>query len=419
MSKNESSCMTDFDPDSLTIEQARSLVLELTPVISETETVTLANASGRILATDCISSVKVPPARNSAMDGYAIRFSELSADANTTLQLAGKSLAGHPFESAVEKGTAIRITTGALVPENADCIIMQEHVSVDEGNLEIPIANHKHGQFIRDAGTDIGQGETVLTAGTYLGAAELGLIAAIGQSEVTVFRRPIAAIFSTGDELVAPGESPKNGQIYDSNRFTLTSLFTQADVDVIDLGIVQDSPTALRETFDKASTCDLIVSTGGVSVGEADYVRQILEEKGSLHMWKVAMKPGRPLTVGRLSDRSVFFGLPGNPVSGMVTYYLFVTSALRKMRSQPIKKEFSIKACCQNKLKKMPGRVEYQRGILSKNDEQVWIVETTGLQDSHVLTSMHKANCFIVLNMASSGAEANEFVDVIPFESLE
>ena len=418
MSQEKPDCMADFDPESLSIEQALTLVRNLAPEVSDTESLPLTEAYGRTLASDLRSPVDVPAARNSAMDGYAVRFEDLNMSGETRLSLIGKSLAGHPFNHAVNPDTAVRITTGALIPDEADCIIMQEHVELDSDTLIIPQRSHKKGQHVREAGSDIRNGSTVVSAGSYLEAAELGLAAATGHSHVEVYRKLTAAVFSTGDELVTPGENPGHGQIYDSNRYTLTGLLHQAGVQVLDLGIVSDTPDAVRDAFKRAADCDLVISTGGVSVGEADYIRQILEESGELHGWKVAMKPGRPLTVGKLSDDCLFFGLPGNPVSGMVTFHLFVAEALRKMQTRPARELLSFNAICQSQLKKLPGRVEFQRGLLSRNENSDWTVSTTGLQDSHVLTSMHKANCFIVLPLEASGANVGDNVEVIPFETL-
>ena len=409
--------MDDYDPDSLTLDKAVSLVLDLVEPIPETEELELFEASNRILARPVVSSIQVPAGRNSAMDGYALKHTDLNNTGPTRLTVIGKSLAGHPWTGVLQTGQTVRITTGALLPDAADCVVMQEQVEIDGERITIRTPQ-KPGQHVREAGSDIQQSQTVLETGSRLGPAELGLLASVGNDKAVVCRRPRVAIFSTGDELVAPGETPRHGQIYDSNRYILHGLLDRAGAEIIDLGIVADSKTALEETFAKAQSADVIISTGGVSVGEADFVRDVLADLGQLHLWKIAMKPGRPLTVGKLNRGGLFFGLPGNPVSGIVTFHLFVAAALNKMQGLPRQQALSLPACCTDTLRKLPGRIEFQRGIMRKNTAGQWEVSTTGLQDSHVLTSVHKANCFIILEMDSSGAEKGDMVNVIPFSGL-
>ncbi len=416
MTTDSKSCMDDHDPDSLSIENAKALILDLVKPITDFQTLLLTDAYDRILAIDVVSQIRVPAGRNSAMDGYALIHGDLNSNKDTSLTLVGKSLAGHPWPGTLKPGEAIRITTGALIPNGADCVIMQEVVTVKDNHIHIKGQHSKH-QYIREAGSDIDLSEKVLKRGCKLGAAELGLLAAIGKSSVEVVRQPRVAIFSTGDELVSPGQNPEYGQIFDSNRFTLTGLLKKTGAEILDLGIVADTQKALEKAFEQSREADLIISTGGVSVGEADYVRQVLQSMGKLHMWKIAMKPGRPLTVGKLNSGSLFFGLPGNPVSGMVTFHLFVAAALRKIQAIDQHTDLVFPAICTNKLNKLPGRVEFQRGILSTNGKGNWEVATTGLQDSHVLTSMHLANCYIILDLESRGAEEGEVVKVMPFET--
>lgn len=417
MNKPVDTCMNDFDPDSLNIDQAVEKTLLAVSAITERDVVSVFNACNRILATDIRSDVNVPSERNSAMDGYAVRFADLQSG-NTMLKLVGKSLAGHPYRDKLPPATAVRITTGALVPEGADCVVMQEVVERNDNTVTIP-NDQKQFQFIREAGSDIAIGSTVLPSGCRIGPAEMGLLAATGATKVEVYRRPRVCVFSTGDELTDPGKTPEFGQIYDSNRFVLAGLVQRAGAEFEDLGIIADKPEALEDAFKRASHADLVISTGGVSVGEADFVREVLENNGTVHMWKVAMKPGRPLTLGRINKGGLFFGLPGNPVSGMVTFHLFVTAALCKMQNLAQPERLYLNAVCVNTLRKAPGRVEYQRGVMQQQEDGEWQVSTTGLQDSHVLTSMHKANCFIVLPVESTGASVGQAVRILPFSGLQ
>ncbi len=417
MTKLAHTCMSDFDPSSLNIEQAVEKTLLAVSAIHDKEMVNIFNSCGRVLATDIISDFNVPAGRNSAMDGYAVRFSDLQTG-KTPLTLVGKSLAGHPYLGELPAASVIRITTGALVPSGADCIVMQEIIEVETDAIVIP-EGQKHLQYVREAGSDIAMGSTVLASGCRIGPAEMGLIAATGITQVEVYRRPKVCIFSTGDELTEPGETPEFGQIYDSNRFVLAGLAQQAGAEFEDLGIIPDTPEALEHAFQQASSADMVISTGGVSVGEADFVREVLKKNGTVHMWKVAMKPGRPLTLGRITNGGLFFGLPGNPVSGMVTFHLFVTPALCKMQNLPQPQRLYISAICLNTLHKAPGRVEYQRGVMAQRENGDWEVSTTGLQDSHVLSSMHKANCFIVLPLACDGISEGQQVKILPFTGLQ
>ncbi len=406
----------EFDPGALSIKQARKLILDSINSISETQLVTLREASGRTTGIDMISEINVPASRCSAMDGYAFRTQDIQTqnDATSKLKIVGKSLAGHPYDGVLKGAECVRITTGAVIPNTCNCVIMQEHVKVKEGKITFK-GKPKKDQFIREIGSNICKGQTVLPKGRLIGPAELGLLATIGIKNVSVVRHLKIAVFSTGDELVEPGEKTHTGQIYDSNRFILYSLLQKPTIKTIDLGIVPDTKTALHATFEKAVNADLIISTGGVSVGEADYVKDVLESRGKLLLWKIAMKPGRPLTVGKLNTNKIFLGLPGNPVSGMVAFELFIKSAINRFLGIAEKPKFQISAVCQNTLHKTPGRVEFQRGILDNEGNNHWVVRTTGLQDSHILTSMQKANCYIVLEINSNGSKPGDIVNVMPF----
>jgi molybdopterin molybdotransferase len=305
--------------------------------------------------------------------------------------------------------------TGALMPDGADAVLMQEHVSRDAGKISFKNGSVKHGQNVRYAGEDTRRGDTVLLAGQRLGPADLGLLASVGVAEVRVTRRPRVAFFSTGDELASAGTLLGSGQIYDSNRYTLYGMLSRLEIECYDLGVIPDRRDAIRAVFRAASDlADLVLSSGGVSVGEADYVTETLGELGEVSLWRMAMKPGKPLAFGRLG-KALFFGLPGNPVSVMATFYQFVLPAIRKMAGEPAREPLLIQARCTHELKKAPGRMEFQRGVLKPAPAGQWQVSTTGTQGSHLLSSMSKANCFILLAAESAGADKGELVTVQPF----
>lgn len=414
MTQMDTSCMSDFDPESLSVDEARERVLAAVDTLRGTERLALMDALDRVLAEDVHATINVPPHRCSAMDGYALRADDLPQDGEVMLSVAGRSLAGHPYGEVLGGGEAVRITTGAVVPDGADLVVMQEMAELVGGAVRIG-ADHKPGQHVRLAGSDIAQGDRVLSAGTRLGPAELGLLASLGVGEVGVVPQPVVAFFSTGDELAGVGQALQPGQIHDSNRYTIAGMLRHLGAQPLDLGAVPDDRAALSATLQAAAErADAIITSGGVSVGEADYVRELLEEQGELKFWKIAMKPGRPLTLGRFGD-AVFFGLPGNPVSVMVTFEQFVKPALMKLMGTAWRPPISLQARSRGALKKAPGRIEYQRGVLYRAEDGEWEVDSTGLQDSHVLSSMSHANCFVVLPLASAGCDAGEQVEVQPF----
>ncbi len=416
-------CMDDFDPDSLEIESALNEILSRVTEQRRTETVGLLFATGRVLACDVDAKIDVPGFRNSAMDGYAFRHADHSTIEHW--QLVGSSLAGHPYEAALAAGHCIRITTGAKVPADADTVVMQENVSIAQQTLTFDPLPAK-GNFIRERGSNIKAGTQLLKRGTRLGPAEIGTLASIGIGEVPVLRKLTVACFSTGDELDIPtGSAEQNGSvdlkpgmIHDSNRYMLMSLLHSPNISIQDLGVQPDSLTALRNCMETAGAADVIISSGGVSVGDADFVRQVLNEKGEVNLWKIAMKPGRPLTFATLESGALYFGLPGNPVSGMVTFHQFVLPALRHMLGQTPTSLWKQIARLKTPLTKLAGRVDFQRGILTEIQGGTWEVESTGSQDSHVLTSMQRANCYIVLDMASTGSPAGVEVETLPFANF-
>lgn len=409
--KQASDVVNDADPNAITIEQARARILEQLVTVSEDESLEATSALGRVLAQDVVSPMNVPAFRASAMDGYAVRVS----DCATRLTVIGQSLAGHPGSDQLQAGTAQRITTGARVPDDADAVVQQENVVLENNIISIEKLPHS-GLHIRNPGTDSAKGCVLIKAGEPVNAAELGLLAAHGISQVVVKRKLRIALFSTGDELVEAGDQLANGQIYDSNRALLRALLTDACCDVSDLGIVKDSVDDLNRVFDDALHADLVISSGGVSVGDADFVKDVLDSRGSINLWKIAMKPGRPLTFGVLDQGSLFFGLPGNPVSAALTCLLFVKPAITSLCGSVPHITPPLHLPLTGSLTKNPGRVEYQRArLLATGNGQQWSVTTTGLQDSHVLSSLHKADCLIELPIESSGAQEGELVRVIPF----
>lgn len=404
------SSMEDYDPNSMPVEQARQLIKQFLSPVSDFETINVQYAYHRTLAEDVRSPLNVPPHDYSSMDGYAVRHADLGGSSNK-LKKIGTSFAGHAFEGKVETGECVRIMTGAMIPVGCDSVVMQEQVKAEGDEIEIG-AGHKLGQNIRLVGEDIMQDAVVLARGQRVGAAEMGLLASLGFAEINVYRKLKIAIFSTGDELVQPGNPLASGQIYDSNRYTLTGLITELGADMIDMGNIRDDKESIRAALLKASgEVDVIITSGGASVGEADYIKALLDEIGEVVFWKLAMKPGRPMAYGKIG-KAHFFGLPGNPVAVMVTFLQFVRNALWELMGQHPKPSFSFQAICTSPIKKAAGRTEFQRGILTQGDDGVWRVQTTGEQGSGILSSMSRANCFIVLPMEQGNVEKGSVVQI-------
>lgn len=400
----------DEDPTAITIEEALTRIQNKLTIKEGVETIACHAARGRVLATDIRSPMSVPPFRASAMDGYALRVSE----SHNSLRIDSKSLAGHPGVDTLPANGCQQITTGARVPDDADAVVQQENVSKEGDTIRIN-SKPRHGLNIRMPGSDSSSGAILMMSGSLIGATQQALLAAHGIHQIEV-RLPLnVALFSTGDELVSPPEKLSNGQIYDANRPLLYSLLNSAAVNIIDLGIRSDNRRDIDQALLEAYQADLIVSSGGVSVGEADYVRHALEHRGSVDLWKIAMKPGRPLTFGMSNAGQPYFGLPGNPVSAALTALLFVKPAVRYLLGLDPIESPPLAMPVSDALKKLPGRVEFQRAIMAKQDDGQWKVGTTGLQDSHVLTSLHKANCLIRLPRDSAGVVPGEIVQVIPF----
>jgi len=411
-------CCADPKQKLLSVAAGRQRILDAVPVLTATEQLHLKSATGRVLATPVVASIDVPPFDNSAMDGYAVRSADCAASGATQLSVIGASFAGAPFDGTVAAGQCVRIMTGAVMPDGADAVLMQEHVERDGNTIRFSKTGIDAGMNVRYAGEDTRSGDTVLDAGTRLSAAGIGLLASVGVSEVSVTRRLRVAFFSTGDELTGIGATLAPGQIYDSNRYALHGMLSNPAIECYDLGVIPDQREAVRDAFRQAADmADLVLTSGGVSVGEADYVTETLGELGEINFWRMAMKPGKPLAFGKL-DKAVFFGLPGNPVSAMVTFYQFVLPAIRKICGETPREPLLIQVRCAEELKKAPGRMEFQRGILHTNSEGEMVVSTTGLQGSHVMHSMSRANCFIHLPAECAGVAAGKRVDVQPFQDL-
>ena len=414
----EASCADDYDPNSMPVDKARAFIHRFLEPLTATLRVPIRSALGRVLAEDVISPVDVPSHRNSAMDGWAMRGADLAPGAQTTLAEIGASFAGRPFAGKVGPGQCVRIMTGGVVPEGADTVVMQERAQA-AGKSVTFAAGQKPGQNVREAGEDLKRGAVAIARGRIVRPAELGLLASLGVGEVSVFRPLRVAFFSTGDELKSVGTPLGEGEIYDSNRYTIHGMLTRLGCEVLDMGVVRDDPALLEKAFrEAAASADVVITSGGVSVGEADFVKGMMGSLGEVVFWKIAMKPGRPLAYGRIGGAH-FFGLPGNPVSVMVTFYQFVREALlRLMGADPVPPLPTFPATCTMRLKKAPGRTEFQRGVLERDAGGAWTVRPTGEQGSGILKSMSEANCFIILGDAVGNVEPGTTVEVQFLEGL-
>jgi len=410
------SCNDATETAAITVDVAVQKILQQIEPLADFTQLNLRQCLNRILFEDILSPFDVPGHDNSAMDGYALASADLPDQATKTFSVIGTAFAGKPFEGKIESGQCVRIMTGAIVPESADVIVIQEDVNViDDLTIEVG-AGHRMHQNIRFSGEDIKQGAVVLPRGHQIQAADLGVLASLGVNEVKVFRKPRVSFFSTGDELKSIGEPLNKGEIYDSNRYSLFGLLSDCDVDLIDLGVVRDDPNSLRQTLlSAAASSDVVLTSGGVSVGEADFIKEILQQIGQMDFWKILMKPGRPLTFGQI-DNALFFGLPGNPVAVMVTFYQFVLPALKKMQGKIQPQKLRLQAISQSNIRKNPGRKEFQRAIVSNHTDGHLQVELTGRQGSGILTSMSQANCFIVLPEQSGSIEVGDRVEVELFK---
>ena len=417
------SCVSGYDPNALPVAQAREFIARLVPTVSGIEAVAIRSALGRVLARDIASAFDVPGHDNSAMDGYALRGADLAASAPTVLRVAGSGFAGQALPADAAPGECVRIMTGAMMPAGLDTVVPQEFAQVDGDRVTIPAGVVRRGDNRRLAGEDLARGEVALHAGRVLRPADLGLLASLGQAEVPVRRRLRVAFFSTGNELRSIGETLPAGCVYDSNRYTLWAMLQRLGVDLLDMGVVRDEPEALAAAFRSAARdADAVITSGGVSVGEADHTKRVMAELGDVLFWRIAMRPGRPMAIGRIDSgghAAILFGLPGNPVAVMVTFYALVRDALLAMSGGAPQPLPLLRAASAEPIRKKPGRTEYQRGIVTRAaDGGEWQVRITGSQGSGILRSMSEANGLVVLHHAQGDVAAGEMVDVLPFDGL-
>ncbi len=420
------SCVSGYDPNALPVAQAREFIKRLVPRVQAVESLAIRSALGRVLARDIVSKIDVPANDNSAMDGYALLAADLLSDGETSLKVVGSAFAGEQFNGSVGRGEAVRIMTGAVMPAGLDTVVPQEFTKALGDQVLLPAGIVRAGDNRRLAGEDLARDEAALSAGRVLSPADLGLLASLGQAEVPVFRRLRVAFFSTGDELRSIGEPLDAGCVYDSNRYTLWGMLQRLGVELIDMGVIKDDPAALEQAFRTAAeTADAVITSGGVSVGEADHTKQVMASLGDVLFWKIAMRPGRPMAIGRIGkahegdgNAAILFGLPGNPVAVMVTFYAFVRDALLTMsgaQSEPLP---MLRAAASDAIRKKPGRTEYQRGIVSRDATGGLQVKITGSQGSGILRSMSVANGLVVLHHEQGNVEAGGLVDVLPFDGL-
>lgn len=427
---------------SLHVDEARKAIASLVNVLihesqyinttHDKECIALDQAIDRILAEDLLSPIDVPAADNSAMDGYAFHGECLDESGQTVvLQIIGTAYAGKPYDGKVEPGQCLKIMTGALMPQELDTVVPQEFTTELSLNDKLAIEFNrtllKRGENRRLRGEDLQKGKAAISAGRILRPSDLGLAASLGIAELKVRRRLKVAILSSGDELCPLGQKLEAGSIYDSNRYSLIGLLNRLNLEIIDCGIVRDDPSALKQAFfEAAKVADVLICSGGVSVGEADHTKQILQDLGDVGFWKIAMRPGRPMAFGTLkpvpgqsfAHRTLFFGLPGNPVAVMVTFYQFVRSALLQLNGASQTSPPITQAIAQDPIRKRAGRTEFQRAILGRSEDGKPTVRTTGSQGAGILRSMSEANCFIILNHEQGNVAAGEWVDVALFEGL-
>ncbi len=403
-------CSQDAKP-LLLVDEAIAKIQASVTSVKEQELVDLKNALGRVLAEDVYAKVPSPPYKNSAMDGYAFCSNEVNYAQDFVLKVVGTAWAGRPYKGEVSSGQCLRIFTGALVPEPLDSVIMQEHVTVSDNQVQFPLTTQPY-QNIRKQGEDVAIGSIVLEANKVLSAMDLGLLASVGIEKISVIRQIKVAFFSTGDELQTLDQPLACGQIYDSNRYTLNGLLNNPQYSVVDMGVIADDPEALETSFLKAAQhFDVIITTGGASVGDADYIEEVLDRCGQVNFWKLAIKPGKPLAFGKIG-RCHFFGLPGNPVSVVVTFQYLVEPALKKLAGLVASKKLQMFATSLSSLNKSKGRQEYQRGILTQDSDGEFFVSSAGKQGSNILKSMSQANCYIVLPVDCQGVKEGDKVKV-------
>ena len=430
-----------YDPQALSADAVNAFLERLVEPVTQTERVPLFSALGRVLAEDIVSPLSVPPHDNSAMDGFAFDGAQLVPGQPLSLNVVGTALAGAAWRGHVARGECVKIMTGAVMPAGLDTVVPQEFTRVDGDTVAVPANVVKPGDNRRKLGEDLMAGQPALQKGELLAPAALGLMASLGMAEVSVMRRLRVAYFSTGDEILSLGEPPREGAVYDSNRYTVFGLLTRMGCEVIDLGVVKDQPALLEAAFlHAAREADAVITSGGVSVGEADHTKAMMKKLGDVAFWRIAMRPGRPMAVGRIAvpdlqgesasgarrtsasssqnDRNpaILFGLPGNPVAVMVTFFAFVRPALLRMMGARAEAPVLLRAASEEPLRKKPGRTEYQRGIVTQHADGRLTVRTTGNQGSGVLSSMVQANGLIVLGHAQGDVAVGDQVSVMMFE---
>ncbi|EMA7643656.1 bifunctional molybdopterin-guanine dinucleotide biosynthesis adaptor protein MobB/molybdopterin molybdotransferase MoeA [Vibrio parahaemolyticus] len=411
--EKDAACCDTLSPAFLSVVQGQEKILSLVNTVSEIEACKIENAYGRVLAEDIISPVNVPQYTNSAMDGYAIRSDDVDRD---SYQIVAEVMAGHAYDQPLEVGQAVKIMTGAPTPLNGDTVVMREQAFQEGDKVTFNGANIKAGQNVRQAGEDLAIGSDVFTAGTRLASPEMGMIASLGFGEANVFRKLKVAVFSTGDEVQAPGTEQKANSIYDSNRFTIMGMLEKLGCEILDFGILEDNEQLMIEALENASAqADVVMTSGGVSVGDADYIKLALDKLGQIDFWRINMRPGRPLAFGQINNKP-FFGLPGNPVAVMVSFINFVEPALRKMQGEQGWKPLKVNAIATENLRSRQGRTEFSRGIYELDDTGRLTVRTTGKQGSGILRSMSEANCLIEISPAIDTVKAGESVTIIPLQ---
>lgn len=419
------SCLSGYDPDAMTVAQAQRIIHDFITPLHAVEQVAIRNALDRVLAGDIVSAINVPAHDNSAMDGYALRGDDLDQAFPLQLRIVGSVHAGQRYIGKINPGECVRIMTGAAIPEDCDTVIPQEFTfqqSLQDKNVTIPAATVRRGDNRRLRGEDLQRGQVALRAGKLLRPADIGLLASLGVPEITVQRRLRVAFFSTGDELRSVGETLDAGCVYDSNRYTLYGMLARLGCEMMDMGVIKDDPVAMETAFRSAcEQADAIITSGGVSVGAADYTKQTMRKLGEMQFWKIGMRPGRPMAFGRISSqgRSAYlFGLPGNPVAVMVSFYFFVRDALLRMMGANATPLPRLSVPSLSAIRKKPGRTEYQRGILTADAHDQWHVRLTGAQGSGILRSMSDANCIIVLNDVQGDVAVGDLVQVVLFDGL-
>ncbi|MDC3386116.1 molybdopterin molybdotransferase MoeA [Gammaproteobacteria bacterium] len=412
MKKKIYSCMDDYDPNSIFIEDALKQIKKISKKINSYEYVNLLNANNRIVYENIKSRIKVPNYDNSAMDGYALNIKDTKN--NNVFAVVGTSLAGIPFKGKIKKNECVKIMTGAVIPYNCNIVIMKEETESDKKSIIITSKKIKIKQNIRFSGEDITPNKVIVKKNHIVNSSSMGLLASQGINKIKVFKNPVVSFFTSGDEVVAIDKKLPYGKVHDSNRYTLTGMLDKNNIKIIDLGHAKDNIKDIKNKFNEAiKKSDIVISTGGVSVGDADYIKEVVKTLGDINFWKVAVKPGRPLAFGKIKD-TIFFGLPGNPVSVMVTFLLFVLPSINMLSGRNFEMLFK-DAILQSDIRKRKGRAEFQRGLAQYDNGKIY-VESVGEQGSGILSSMNKANCLIYLSVEQGSLKVNDSVKIIKFK---